>query len=101
MEKILNYLGLAKRSRHLIGGTDSTLKALQNNKLYLIILACDASDATKDKIIKKAYFYNVPVIDVFDSKTISQATGIKNPIVTSIDDKGFANAILNVKEAKN
>ena len=101
MDKVLNYLGLAKRSRHLIGGTDSTLKALQNNKLYLIVLANDASLGTKDKITKKAFFYKVPVLDIYDSKTISQATGIKNPVVTAIDDAGLAKAILNTIEANN
>ena len=101
MDKILNYLGLARRSRHLIAGTDSTLTALQNNKLYLIVLASDASLATKDKIIKKAYFYNVPVLDIYDAQTISKATGIKNPVVSGIDDAGLAKAIKDIIEANN
>jgi ribosomal protein L7Ae-like RNA K-turn-binding protein len=101
MDKVLNYLGLARRSRHLIAGTDSTLSALQNNKLYLIVLASDASFGTKDKVTKKAYFYNVPVLDIYDASTISKATGIKNPVVSGIDDAGLAKAILDVKQANN
>ena len=101
MDKTLNYLGLARRSRHLIAGTDSTITALQNNKLFLIVLARDASSSTKDKVIKKAYFYNVPVLDIYDTALISQATGLKNPVVSGIDDAGLAKAILDSKEANN
>lgn len=101
MDKVLNYLGLARRSRHLIAGTDSTLTALQNNKLHLIVLASDASLSTKDKVTRKAYFYKVPVLDIYDVSTISRATGIKNPVVSGIDDAGLAKAILDSKEANN
>ena len=99
MDKRLNYLGLARRSRHLIAGTDSTISALQNNKLYLIVLASDASDGTKDKVTKKAFYYNVPILDIYNVSSISQATGIKNPVVCGIDDSGLAKAILEIKES--
>ena len=99
MDKRLNYLGLARRSRHLIAGTDSTIAALQNNKLHLIVLASDASLSTKDKVIKKAFFYKVPVLDIYNISSISQATGIKNPVVCGIDDLGLAKAILEIKES--
>ena len=73
----------------------------QNNKLHLIVLASDASASTKDKVTRKAYFYNVPVLDIYDVLKISQATGIKNPVVSGIDDAGLAKAILDSKEANN
>ena len=93
MDKILKYLGLATRSRHLIRGTDSVINALQEKTIHLIILASDASDSTKDKIIKKAFFYNVEVLDTYSSSEIGKATGINNPIVCGIDDLGFSKAI--------
>ena len=90
MDKVLNYLGLARRSRHLIAGTDSTLTALQNNKLYLIVLASDASLGTKDKVSKKAYFYkrefyvNTNVLTPrFDSEVL----------IENIIDKNFNNVL--------
>ena len=94
MDKTLSYLGLAKRSRHLIFGTDQVIKTLQSKNGQLIVLAKDASNGTKDKIIKKAFFYNVPVLDIYTSEEISNATGHRNPIVSIIDDPGFAEAIL-------
>lgn len=98
MDKILNYLGIARRSRYLVWGTDTTIRELQSNKLYLIILASDASLATKDKIIKKAYFYNVPVIEKFNVNEICSATGLKHAVMVGIDDLGLANAILDVNK---
>ena len=97
MDKILNYLGIARRSRHLIAGTDSVIKGLQSNKLNLIILANEASDSTKDKIIKKAYYYDVPVLEGYSIIDICNATGLKNPIVSAIDDLGLSKAILELK----
>lgn len=97
MDKILNYLGLARRSRHLVAGTDSVIKSLQSNKLHLIILANEASDSTKDKIIKKAFHYSVPVLEGYSIIDISNATGIKNPVVLAIDDNGLSKAILELK----
>lgn len=94
MDKTLNYLGLAKRSRHLIFGTDQVIKTLQSHNGHLIVLASDASNGTKDKIIKKAFFYNVPVLDIYSSEEIASATGQRNPIVSIIDDPGFAEAII-------
>lgn len=93
MDKTLNYLGLARRSRHLISGTDAVVSALQSQKLYLIVLASDASNLTKDKINNKAYFYKVPVITNYTSSELSQATSLSS-IVYGLDDKGFSEAIL-------
>lgn len=98
MDKILNYLGIARRSRHLIWGSDTTIRELQNNKLHLIILATDASLATKDKIIKKAYFYNVPVIEKYSINEICSSTGLKHAVMLGIDDLGLANAIIETNK---
>ena len=92
MDKALNLLGLAKRSGHLICGTDSVISSLQKNKLHLIVLAADASFNTKDKLIKKAYFYQIKVIEAFDSNTLKHATGTNN-LVFGLDDEGFSKSI--------
>lgn len=92
MEKALNLLGLARRSGHLICGTDSVIKEMQKGKLHLIVLALDASNNTQDKIVKKAHFYAIQVIQNFDALTLQKATGTKS-LVYGIDDIGFKQAI--------
>ena len=92
MDKILNLLGLARLSGHLICGTDSVIKSLQQGKVNLIILASDASNNTKDKLIKKAYFYQVEVVSIYNAHELQQAIGSAS-LVYAIDDIGFFQAI--------
>ncbi len=92
-KKALSYLGIAKRSGNLTAGTDSVVKILASKKIRIIILAADASAGTKDKIIKKAYFYQIPVIELFSSLEISQAVGKSNVMVMAITDEGLCNAL--------
>ena len=49
MNKILNLLGLAKKARKLVLGTDTSVAMLKSNKLTLLVIATDASDSTYDK----------------------------------------------------
>lgn len=100
MHKVLKLLGLAKRAGKLVVGTDAVISKLQANKLDLIFVASDASIATIDKIEKKAFYYNVPIIKSFTSLEINHCIGANNNKVLGIIDKGFAKAIekeLNVK----
>ena len=62
MSKILNYLGLSKRAGKLVQGTDAVLKNLRSRKTNIILVASDASVATREKVNKKGMFYNIPVI---------------------------------------
>ena len=77
-KRSLNYLGIAKRSGNLICGTDMVVKSLSTGKIKIILLAKDASSNTKDKIIKKAFYYQIQVCEIFDSFCLSKAVG-KDP----------------------
>ena len=92
MNKILSLLGLAKKAGKVIVGTDAVISKLQADKLYLIFVAKDSSAATIDKIEKKAFYYNVPIIKSFTSDELSSSIGQNNNKVLGISDKGFADA---------
>ena len=92
MDKVLNLLGLARRSGHLIIGTDRVISSMQQGKVHLILLASDASTNTIDKLIKKAYFYQIEVVTSYDASSLQQATGSKT-LVYALNDAGFAKAI--------
>lgn len=93
MNKILNYLGIAKRAGYFISGTDAVIAGL-SKKVKLVILASDASSATKDKIIKKCYYYHVKIVEQFTTEEIASAIGQVNPKVIAITDKGIAKQII-------
>ncbi len=93
--RALNYLGIAKRSGNIVCGTDTVVKSLPSKKLKLILLAKDASDNTKDKIIKKAFYYQIQVVDKFSSQELSKAVGKDHLMVLAITDDGLTKAFLN------
>lgn len=91
--KVLNLLGLARRAKKLIMGTDSLLSVLPSKKIKLIFVASDASSATKDKIDKKAYFYNVSVVTNYSTEELSKALGVGSIKIIGIIDDGFAKSM--------
>lgn len=101
MDKVLQYIGISQKSRHLISGTDAVIDGLKHNKLYIIFLASNASSSLQDKILKKAHFYSVDVIQKYDSMTLSRFLK-KEYVILGIDDLGIANAIKEIiKEDKS
>ena len=102
MNKLLNYLGLAKRAGKLVQGTDAVLKNLRSRQTHIMFVASDASDATKEKVNKKGLFYNIPVIENYSTDELSKALGEQNIKVIAINDLGFKKAIMKeFKEVTN
>ena len=97
MNKALNYLGLARRAGFLITGTDAVIASLEN-KARLVLVATDASSATKDKLSRKCYYYKVPMLDIYSTEEMANAIGQKNPKVIAITNDGFAKQILKINE---
>ena len=97
-KRSLNYLGIAKRSGNLICGTDMVVKSLSTGKIKIILLASDASSNTKDKIIKKAFYYQIQVCEVFSSMELSSSVGKDHIMVMAIVDEGIKSAFLKEVE---
>jgi ribosomal protein L7Ae-like RNA K-turn-binding protein len=97
-QKILNGLGLALRAGKIVSGEDAVIKAMQTNQTKLIFLANDASDAIKDKLDKKAHFYNTKIINIFNAEELSKSIGKLHRKAIAICDEGFTNLILGYIE---
>lgn len=100
MHKVLMLLGLAKRAGKVVVGTDAVISKLQANKLNLIFVASDASNATIDKIEKKAFYYNVTIIKSFTSEELSRCIGSNNNKVIGLYDQGFKKAMMKELDVK-
>lgn len=98
MNKILNMLGIARRAGKLVLGTDSLINAFPSKKVKLVFIASDASEQTIDKFDKKAYFYQVRIINKFNTEELSKALGVTSIKVIGLLDEGFAGAILKELE---
>ena len=92
-DKILSLLGLALKAKKIIIGEEFVIKSIQNKQAKLVILATDSGKNTNKKILNKASFYNIEVIQSFTINEISNAIGKHNRVVVSIIDKGFKDLI--------
>ncbi|MCL2113411.1 YlxQ-related RNA-binding protein [Lactococcus protaetiae] len=88
-QQISNLIGLAKRAGKMITGEELVVKAIQNGKAKLIILASDSASNLDKKITDKSKYYEIPISQIFTEIELSQAIG-QNRKVIAIADDGFA-----------
>lgn len=84
------------RAGKVVIGTEMVCTSLgKRGKVKLVLVACDASPATKKKIITKCEFYGVPVtITVLDTSEMGRLLGkTYGPATVALTDEGFANEI--------
>ncbi len=91
--KALSMLSLCQRAGKLASGELSCEKALQNSSALVIIIACDASENTKEKFKNKAFYYNVPVIEAGTRDELGRAIGKDFRAVLAVCDENFADKI--------
>ena len=88
-----NTIGLAFRAKKVCVGTEITIEKIRKNQVFLVILASDASDLTKKKIMDKTSYYKVEVLSDIDTLDLSNSVGKKNIKVVGILDRGLAESI--------
>ena len=91
------YLGLCAASRSAVCGSELALSAVRKNpqKVFLILLACDASARTEKQITDKCTYYKVKLIKLdMTMKELSDSLG-KNSLVAAcaITNTGLAEKI--------
>lgn len=91
-EHFLSNLGLAQKARVLLTGE---LLFKKMNQVKGLILATDASIKTKERIYKKAHFYNLPVVEKYTSEELSKAMNLSNRMVIGIVDENFCQLLMN------
>ena len=94
VSKALNMLGLACRARKTSIG-ETCMHAVTSRQAYVVFLANDASERTKDKVLHTCNSCGVPCVSEFSSLEISSAIGQFGRMVISVNDAGFAKQILN------
>ena len=95
MNKVLNTLVICTCARKISYG-ETLLKDIKNKKVYLVVVASDASDNSKKKIIDKCTFYKCEYIVALDKESISKAIG-RLDLVSAVGIKDF-NLIKKLKD---
>lgn len=91
--KALNFLGLAFKAGKVISGNEIVVKAIQKKQVYLVLVANDASDNTKKKIIDKCTYYNVSYRISFNGEELGNSIGKSSRKVVAVTDQGFSNKL--------
>lgn len=86
-------LSLAKRAGKLISGEDTVLMSIRDGRCFLVIIAQDASDNTKNKILSRAKSAGVDIETAGTREEISAPAGLYNRAVIAITDEIFAQKI--------
>ena len=82
MDKALNTLGICSCARKISYG-ETLLKNIKSKKVYLVVIASDASDNSKKKIIDKCNFYGCNHVICFSKESITRAIG-RVEVVSSV-----------------
>lgn len=94
-------IGLAHKAGKLKAGTDSVIETVRGSKKpALVLIARNASAASKKKITDKCAYYNVKFTEIDrDMKELGHMIGNRSELMcTAILDEGFAKRISELTE---
>ena len=94
-EKFYGLLGLAARARKIISGEELSIQEVRSGRAKCVVLASDASEGTKKKILNKCHSYHVPVIHADSREILGCAIGKERRVVVAVCDTGFAKKMMS------
>lgn len=95
-KKILGLIGLAARARKVCFGADSVEAQIKKRKVYLMIIAKDASNRTKNKFKTIGEEYDIPILIEGEMEVLSKAIGKTNKAIIGIEDSNLASEIQKI-----
>ncbi len=95
LNKALSMLAIATKAGKVVSGGFMVEKSLQQGLASLVIIACDASNNTKEKFINKCTYYEVPYRVCTDSKSLGHIIGKQDRMVVAVTDEGLANQVMS------
>lgn len=99
MDQILSLLGIAAKAGKVVSGEFSTEKAVKQKRVFLVIIAGDASANTRKLFTDKCRSYDVPLRVYSEKEPLARAIGCTSRASVGVTDEGFAKALLNKLDA--
>ncbi len=87
-------LGLARRAGALASGTGSTRRALKEGRARLVLLAQDASETQRDKVMNLLRHGQTPRATVGTREALGSAVGSAPVSAVAVTDKEFAQELV-------
>ncbi len=93
VNKVYGLLGISTKAGKLACGTDLVIEELKKRKVYLVIIASDASEKTIKNMIYYCDKYHVENLIYGTIEEISKSIGKHNKAIIAIEDENLAEAI--------
>lgn len=94
--RVYGLLGISAKARKIAYGADSCLEEMKNKRIYLLIVAEDASQKTIKNYRFYTEKYQVPFLVWGEIEKISQAIGKRNKAIVGIKDINLSNEIQKI-----
>ena len=95
-DSVLGMIGLATKARKTATGSEACELAIKSMKAKLVILAKNASENTKNPVIRMCGNNNVAIREFSTKESLGKYTGKPVRAVVAITDSGFANRIMEL-----
>ena len=92
-DHVLFLLGISRKAGKLISGQETVERAVNAEKVFLIMVSNDASNNTKEKMKSLGIKGKIPVFYCYHSDELGKAIGKRQRKVIGITDKGLAKEI--------
>ena len=95
MDRFYGMLGLCAKAGKLVSGNFSVEKSIKSGQVYTLIVAADASEATKSSYAKLCAGYEVELHIYGTMDELSTAIGKSGRAAVAITDEGFAKTLVS------
>lgn len=93
-EKVLNLVGMGRKSSNLVSGSNSVLAALDSSEpIGLLLLADDISEGVASRILTRADRHGVAHVRMFDKDLLGQVAGKGERSIVGIKAGRLAQAL--------
>lgn len=92
-EEVLSLLGLARRAGAVAAGTDATRAAVARGVAHCVVLAGDASEAQKEKVLNLLRHRKIPQHGVASGDALGAALGKGTLTAVAVTDAHFAHRL--------
>ncbi|MGI6778163.1 MAG: L7Ae/L30e/S12e/Gadd45 family ribosomal protein [Acetivibrionales bacterium] len=91
--KLYSFIGLAKKSGNLVSGEDACRRAIKSGKVFLVVVAEDASENTKKEFTNACRYRGIDICLFGKKELLGRHIGKSVRAVVGILDRGFAESL--------
>ena len=94
MSGVLGYLGLGLRAGNVVVGVDAVRRSLQAREVRCIVVAKDASQRAREKVVRLAAALGVPQVEGPEAAELGARLGKPPVMVAGVRDAALADGIV-------